>query len=125
VGAEVALNDGRHDILFRTDESGEFRATHLRSGVYRIRVGNQIQVCRVWQQGAAPPSANRGLLFVTNEQVVLGQQCGSPVGCGNAVDCGTCRPGLAHPLLFGGIVAAAIAIPVAIHNSDNDDPPAS
>ena len=60
------------------------------------------------------------------DPTVLGQNCGAPV-CGTPV-CGSpvygpggrIRNALANPLVVGGIAAAAIAIPVAIHNADDD-----
>lgn len=130
-GKLITLDNGSEQIQLASDAQGAFRATGIRSGVYRVQTARQSQLCRLWQPGTAPPRANRGLMLVQNDRIALGQNCGSPVcdvpNCGSPVACSLagCKQALAHPLIFGGIVAAAIAIPVAIHNSNDDDPPAS
>jgi hypothetical protein len=122
-GAQVALDDGRRQWLTTTDAEGNFRFNELRGGNYRLQVGEQTQFCRAWKAGTAPPAANRGLMIVEGQQTVLGQYCGSPVNCGSPVagGMGRCKDLLSNPLVIGGLIAAAIAIPVAIHNADDDD----
>jgi hypothetical protein len=115
-GQPVVVTDGLMRIETTTDAHGNFRVAGIRGGTYQVQVGPQMQMCRAWKAGTAPPNANQGLLVVQSDQVVLGQHCGSPVACGVA----GARDALANPLIFGGIVAAAIAIPVAIHNADDD-----
>ena len=116
----VANNTARWQT--KTDQQGRFKVAGLSGNSYQVAVGQQVQLVRAWAPGTAPPKAGNGLLMVQDNGVVLGQHCASPV-CGSAV--GAAKHPLAHPLIFGGLVAAAIAIPVAIHNSDDDDPPAS
>ena len=67
-------------------------------------------------------------MIVEGQQTILGQYCGSPVvGCGSPVSAGMagCKELLSNPLVIGGLIAAAIAIPIAVHNADDDDDPAS
>lgn len=109
-----------------TDAEGNYRVPDLRGGAYLVRVGDQLKQMRAWSPGTAPPAANRGLMMVHGNQLIRGQAfCGSPVGCGTGVGGGGIKDVLSHPLVIGGIIAAAIAIPVAIHNSDDDPAPAS
>ncbi|MCA9230062.1 MAG: carboxypeptidase regulatory-like domain-containing protein [Planctomycetales bacterium] len=120
---EVQLTDGQKQWRTETDQQGRFQLTGLSGATYSVKAGEQTQLMRAWSAGTAPPSAKSGLLFVQNNDVVLAQHCASPV-CGSAV--GAAKHPLANPWVIGGLVAAAIAIPVAIHNADDDDdPPAS
>ncbi|MEQ8835464.1 MAG: hypothetical protein RID07_01520, partial [Lacipirellulaceae bacterium] len=97
---------------------GEFRFDNVATGSYQLQVGKQLKPCRVWKQAAAPPKANQGVMLISGEQIVRGQTyCGSPVAAGY----GGFKEAMTHPLVVAGVVAAAIAIPVAIHNSDDDD----
>jgi hypothetical protein len=114
----VERADFRVDTI--TGPDGKFAAVLPRGGAYRVQVGMASQPCRMWQAGSAPPSATPGLLMVQDEQLVLGQHCGTPVAAAGAAGAAGARGALSHPLVFGGIVAAAIAIPVAIHNSEDD-----
>ena len=117
-GATVVLDDGRKQISTTADAQGQFRFADLRGGAYRVQAGQQMKMCRAWKAGTAPPAANRGLMIVDGEQTVLGQYCATPVGGGGS----RLRELMYNPLVIGGVIAAAIAIPVALHNSDDDDP---
>jgi hypothetical protein len=107
-----------------SDESGRFRLSGLRGGLHEIVVGQSATVCRAWAPNTAPPSARPAALVVLGDQHVLGQ-CG-PQGCAPQSccpqACNRLKCWLAHPLVICGIIAAAVAIPVAIHNCDDDDP---
>jgi len=88
-----------------SDQSGYFQATGLRGGMYQILAGEATGVYRLWAPRTAPPSAQPGALVVVAGKQVLGQ--------GHRVLCW-----LRNPWVIAGIVAAAIAIPVAIHNAE-------
>lgn len=119
----IHLTNGNQDWTTYTDADGNFRLEGLIGSTYQVEAAGQTEIVRAWAEGTAPPRAAEGLLLVHDNSVVLGQHCGSPV-CGGMI-CAAKHP-LANPFIFGGIVAAAIAIPVAIHNHDADsDPPAS
>ena len=102
-----------------TDPAGRFEVTGLRGGTYRIATAHGAGTYRLWAPTTAPPSARPGVLLVAGDQQVLGQW-----GCYSHD-----RPVLrflSNPWVIAGLVAAAIAIPVAIHNSrDRDDGPTS
>lgn len=118
VKAVVSLTDGKQTQQVITNQRGEFRLDNVATGSYQLQVGKQLKPCRVWKQAAAPPQANQGVMLISGDQIVRGQTyCGSPVAAGY----GGFKEAMTHPLIVAGVVAAAIAIPVAIHNSDDDD----
>lgn len=88
----------------RTNESGKFQFTELRGGEYRIATPDATIACRAWVATLAPPNARESLLVVGNMYSVRGQRPINEVFCFN-------------PFLMGTIVAAAIAIPIAVHDS--------
>ncbi len=116
---KVQLTNGNEAWTIYTNEQGHFHVEGLVGSTYQVHAAGQTQVVRLWAAGTAPPSAASGLLFIQDNSVVLGQHCGSPV-CGSAVR--AAKHPLSNPFILGGLVATAIAVPVAIHNSD-DDPP--
>jgi hypothetical protein len=122
-GAQVLLDDGVEQVAATTDAGGQFQFDAVRGGAYRLQVGAQTQFCRAWKYGTAPPAATRGVMVVQGDQAILGQNCGGAVGCGSPVRAGLggCGKLLSNPLVVGGVIAAAIAIPVALANSDDDD----
>lgn len=71
---------------------------------------------------AGPPMA--GGYMVGPPAAACGDVCGPPV-CGPAPGCGTCGGGflgfISNPWVVGAVVAAAIAIPLAVANDDNDN----
>lgn len=96
----------------KTDESGLFHFGDLRGGVYQIGIADAVVTCRVWTANAAPPAAKEQMLIVAgSEEIVRGQQ---PIG---AI--------FTNPLVIGVVVAAAIAVPLVVHNNSDEKPPGS
>lgn len=120
----IHLSNGNQQWTTYTDTEGNFHLEGLFGSTYQVEAAGQTEIIRAWAPGTAPPQAVEGLLLVHDNSVVLGQHCGSPV-CGSMV-CAAKHP-LSNPFILGGLVAAAIAIPVGIHNSgsNDDDPPSS
>lgn len=87
-----------------TDQNGRFAFSKLRGGVYQVAAAKGVGAYRVWAPNTAPPSANKGALVVANEDLARGQM-------------GRLKFWLSHPLVIAGLIATAVAIPVAIHNS--------
>jgi hypothetical protein len=107
----VLQQEGRALARVETDVQGDFTFRTVRSGVYQMAIDDRAVSCRAWASSVAPPAARERLLIVMGTPVVRGQQ---PIG---AV--------FSNPLFVGGILAAAVAIPVAVHNSQNDEPSGS
>jgi len=126
-GAAVILHGRNQQYKTVSDAKGWFHFAKLSGGTYRLETGGSQQLFRLWTHGTAPPKSNQKMLVVQQgKMIVLGQYCGDGVNCGSGVGSGGyVKNALTNPLVIGGIIAAAIAIPVAIHNADDDDPPAS
>ncbi len=99
---------GRELASTVTNRAGWFSVRGLRGGMYEVLAGRAGAAIRVWAPGTAPPTAQRTALIVAGG-AVRGQH--GPVGYW-----------LCNPLIVGAIVAAAIAIPVAIHNNRAEAP---
>ncbi|KKL19232.1 hypothetical protein LCGC14_2467570 [marine sediment metagenome] len=108
----VTLQNAGRKIEGKTDKDGYFAFKGLRTGVYRVAAAEGHGTYRVWTEGQAPQTAQmkaqiqEGVLIVAGQEVVRGQ---------NGMR--TIRNFLANPIVIAGIVATAIAVPVAIHNS--------
>lgn len=103
--AKVALVDGQNELaVAKTRGDGYFAFSGLRGGVYQVAAANGQGVYRVWAPGTAPPSAEQGALVVAGGQTVRGQAGGLMMF-------------LSNPWVIAGIVATAVAVPVAVHNS--------
>lgn len=101
----VALvKDSQLVQIVSTNQNGEFTATNLTGGVYQVGTEQGVGVFRLWAGRTAPPSANESALVVADGNVVRGQN-------------GGWLSFLANPWVLAGIVAAAIAIPLAINNN--------
>lgn len=94
----------------RTDTKGRFQFAGLRVGVYRVIAPDASVGCRAWTAKIAPPAARQSLLLVADDVSARGQQ---PLK----------ERFVANPFVMGTVIAAAIAIPIAIHNSGDDDAP--
>jgi hypothetical protein len=91
-----------------TANDGRFAVQGLRGGVYQVAAGQGQGVYRVWTAKAAPPSAQ-------NNAIVYTQNGGDGSG-------GTLKMLLANPIVIAGLVATAIAVPIALANSSSSSP---
>jgi len=110
-GTPVSIQfDGKEVVSTTTDANGVFAAKGLRGGQYQILTPQGGNVCRLWAADTAPPSAKPAALVVSGNEVVRGQGPGAAwVGWMKA-----------HPYLVAGTVAAAVAIPLALADDDDD-----
>jgi hypothetical protein len=97
-------------VALKTNKDGYFAAKGVPAGVYRVSADDAQGVCRLWAPKTAPATAQKGAMIVTGKGVARAQN-------GLMI-----RNMLANPWIVGGIVACAVAIPVAIANSDHDHP---
>ena len=105
--ARVTVRHREQDVAaVTTDRMGRFFVRGLDSGMHELAVDESRTVCRIWAPNTAPPAAERGVTLVVGKPQVRGQSTGS-------------GSWLANPCTLVGIlmVATAIAVPVAIHNS--------
>lgn len=106
-GAKITLHSaGKELAVARSDKSGYFAFNGLSNGVYQLSSPKGQGTYRVWTHKAAPPAAHLGALVVDSDQVVRGQN--SMRGFRNL---------MANPWFVAAVIAGAIAIPVATHNS--------
>jgi len=89
----------------KTDPTGYFAVQGLRGGTYQLAASRAGGVFRLWADQTAPPSAQAGALLIAEETVVRGN--------GAFVDF------LTNPWFVAGVIAAAIAVPIALHNNDS------
>jgi hypothetical protein len=113
------LYDGRHEVArTTTDENGVFAAQGLRGGQYQIVTADGTGYYRMWMNDTAPPAATDSLVLVADQSVVRGQweMPGAQYGASwlNWVR--------SHPYITAGIVAAAVAIPLALADDDDGGP---
>ncbi|MCA9212353.1 MAG: hypothetical protein KDB27_04750 [Planctomycetales bacterium] len=92
-----------------TDEHGVFRTQLPNGGLYQVTTNSGVTLVRVWTKKAAPPVAKDSILIVEGgDKIARGQR---PIGSLFQVE---------DPVLLTTIVVAAVAIPVAVHNSRDD-----
>jgi len=103
-GTSVALRyQDRQIATTVTDPAGRFRFSGVRRGTHQIVAGPTRRICRTWNPNAAPPSARQRVRIVVGDEPVRGQD--GPMGYW-----------LGNPWVIAGLVAVAVAVPVAIHN---------
>jgi hypothetical protein len=83
----------------QTNEQGYFAFSGLTSGTYQVTTPAGASVCRAWSRATAPPAARPALLMVADGSTVRGECC---------TFLGT------RPWLVAGLIASAIAIPIAV-----------
>ena len=106
VNVPVSLRSGDRQLAAaRGDKQGNFAFRGLRGGVYQVEAARGGGTYRLWAKGTAPPTAEQSVLVVAGKQTVRGQYGRRLMGW------------LQNPCIMAGVVAAAVAIPVAIHNN--------
>ena len=108
--AQVALSSGEQQLAVgKTDQHGYFAFAGLRNGLYQVTAADGYGTYRVWTATTAPPAAQPGVLIVGSQGTVRGQY-----GMRRMRDL------LANPWVVAGIVATAVAVPVAVSNADTE-----
>ena len=115
-GKAVSIQyDEQEVVRTTTDANGVFAAQGLRGGQYHVVTENGEGHFRLWAADTAPPAATNSVVLVSDPNVVRGQwhPPGAQYGAGwlNWVR--------SHPYITAGIVAAAVAIPLALADDDN------
>ncbi|HJN10699.1 MAG TPA: carboxypeptidase-like regulatory domain-containing protein [Pirellulaceae bacterium] len=99
----VAVHADKSSLQSVSNANGQFHFPKARPGVYQVASQRSYQLCRCWAANTAPPAASKQLLMVEGDQTIRGQR---PIG-----------ELLSGPVLIGLIIAAAIIIPIAVHNA--------
>lgn len=89
-----------------SNQTGAFSLITNRGGVYRLHVGNQFRIVRLWHHDTAPPHAESSILLQVGQETVRGQR---PIE----------SLFVFQPWFLGALIAAAIAIPIAVHDSES------
>ncbi|MEM6328922.1 MAG: hypothetical protein AAF790_01605 [Planctomycetota bacterium] len=100
----------------RANNRGEFAFRRVGPGVYYLQSGQAVELVRVWPADAAPPAAKAGVLLIGETSTVRAQY--APPSKLNMLVQRTKRV-MSNPVAVAGVVAAAVAIPVAVHNADD------
>jgi hypothetical protein len=119
-GTPVTVKAQDHTVAATTTTAnGTFGVKGLRGGVYQVATVQGQGVYRLWTAGTAPPAAQ-------NTAVVYSQNVPSSTVDGNVVvyaqGGGGLKMLLANPIVIAGIIATAIAVPVALANSHHSSP---
>lgn len=107
--AKIAVvYQGKPLTVTETDKEGRFVLAGLEPGIYELHLAQGGGAYRVWAPRTAPPAAQESVLLVENGQVVRGMfgHNGGHFGW------------LANPWVLGGLVALAIALPLAFDDDD-------
>ncbi len=110
-GVHVTVSSGTRDLGSTvTAADGRFEIRGLKGGVLTLTAETTRMTLRAWTATAAPPAARSNVLLVAGQSQTLGQSWRG------------FKKVATNPWVIAGVVAAAVAIPVAIHNSNDDDP---
>lgn len=93
-----------------TDRNGHFRFAGLEGGTYQIGSPQGNAMYRLWAPNTAPPAAKPAAMIVDGHGLVRGQT----------------QPRhalhwLTNPYVLTGLIGTAIAIPIVLNNTDDDD----
>ena len=115
---QVTLFSGGKEVArTQSDSAGRFAVKGLKGGVYQVASSNNRGIYRLWSAQTAPPSAQRGMMLVSDADLALGQSGsgGTFSGIANWVS--------QHPIMTAAAVGAAIAIPIAVDNNNSPSTP--
>lgn len=102
-GAKVSLRQLQTEVAATTtDADGNFSVSELPGGVYLVMAGPTSGLYRLWSPGTAPPGANDSAMLVAGGNLMRGQ--------------GGWMYWATNPWVIGGVIAAAITIPIAVTN---------
>ena len=99
----------------QTDARGQYTLTGLSGGIYRLVTTGGHGTYRLWNPGAGPPTCRPGALLIVGNGPVRGN-FGLP-------GAGTLHFWLSDPYVIAGLIAAGVAVPVIVHNSQRPSSP--
>ena len=112
----VSLRLGNRELAqAKADAKGYFAFSGLRGGVYQVIADKGVASCRVWAGRTAPPTAQKVALVVSGQGLVRGQYRNFFMQSGNGL---AFRNVLVNPIVAGGILTSAVAVPVGIQAAE-------
>ncbi len=124
------LSGGREVVRIASADDGTFAVSGLKGGVYEVATPGQHGVFRFWSPQTAPPTAGNGVMLVSGNEIVRGQYgfAPPPPPGGEPPMAPAPAPGPVgktlgwvgqHPFITAGVVATAIAVPIAVSELDD------
>jgi hypothetical protein len=126
------LSAGREVVRVASADDGTFAVSGLKGGVYEVATPGQHGVYRLWSPQTAPPTAGNGVMLVSQSEIVRGQYgfAPPPPPGGDTPMASAPAPGPGpfgkamgwmgqHPFITAGVVATAIAVPIAVSELDD------
>jgi len=122
-GVEIRLiaSDAQR-VATTSDAQGRFGYQGLKGGAYQLETDHGVVPCRAWTARSAPPRSAATLLVVHDKQLARGQRPAPPL-VSDVV--GRMKHVMTNPFAVATIIGAAVAIPVVVHNADQDNAPTS
>ena len=118
-GVPVSVKTKNHEVAtVTTAADGTFSVQGLKGGVYQVAAAQGQGVYRLWSAGTAPPVAQTGAIVYTQNGVVDSDAVVYTQGGGGS----SLKMLLANPIVIAGVIATAIAVPVALANSHHGSP---
>lgn len=106
-GVDVSVKSQNREVTrTTTNADGQFSVKGLNDGVYQLAAADGQGVFRLWSAKKAPPVSKNGAIVYTQ----------------NAGGMGGLKMFLSNPIVIAGIVATAIAVPVALANQHDSSP---
>jgi len=112
-GAPVFVRAQNRDVATATTAAdGTFAVQGLKGGVYQVATVQGHGIYRLWSAGTAPPAAQNGAVVYTQSTVVDSNVVHYTQDCGGD---GALKMLLSNPVVIAGLVATAIALPIALN----------
>jgi hypothetical protein len=118
-GVPVFVKAQEHNVATTvTAADGTFSVQGLRGGVYQVAAAKGQGIYRAWSPGTAPPAAqNTAIIYTQNGKVDGNVVVYTGQGGGFSP-----KMLLTNPIVIAGVVATAVAVPVALANSHHASP---
>ena len=112
-GMPVYIRTQDRDVAAATTAAdGTFAVQGLKGGVYQVSTLQGHGVYRLWSAGTAPPAAQNGAIVYTQSGAV---DAGVVHYTQNGGEDGALKMLLTNPIVIAGLVATAIALPIALN----------
>ncbi len=103
-GTAVSLRQNDREVAATTtDHDGNYTVDGLQGGVYTVVAGQGLAMYRLWAEDTAPPAARSAALIVSGKVLVRGNN--------------GALYWLTNPWILASLIAAAITIPIVVHNN--------